>query len=179
MHHRLLQWPVGDPQHPYLIVLELHLVMFRIHLNGVLRPGPRGRQGGRSAVRRGARRGFEWQREGEFAVKAGTGAIFGALVTSIGGSLCCLGPVVAAFLGLGLAGSAASVLEPYRLYLTAATILLLGWAFYRAYPVESACDGEKACASPSGKRLQKATLWAVTVFAVAALTFSYYSRAFL
>src|SRR3972149_6492084 len=33
---RLLVWPVGNPQHPHLVILELHLVVLWICLHSVL-----------------------------------------------------------------------------------------------------------------------------------------------
>ena len=109
-------------------------------------------------------------------MKEGIGATFAALLAAVVGSLCCVGPVAAAFLGLGVATRVGTAVEPYRPYLIGVTVLLLGWAFYRVYRPEPACGDEKLCAIPGGKRLQKALLWAVTFVAAAALSFQYYSR---
>ena len=100
-------------------------------------------------------------------------ATAGALVTAVGASLCCILPVAVAVLGVGSAALGARF-EPFRPYFAAATALLLGFAFYRAYaPVE--CAPGEACEVPANRWRHRILLWAVSVVAFALLAFPYYS----
>lgn len=65
----------------------------------------------------------------------------GALLAAAGASVCCVLPVVVAFAGVGSAAMGA-MFEPHRPYPIGATLLLLGFAFYRAYRREVAMEGE-------------------------------------
>ncbi len=98
----------------------------------------------------------------------------GAVAAAIGASLCCVLPVVVAFAGVGSAAFGA-VVEPFRPYLTALTVLLLGFAFYQAYrPQDTECAPGELCAVPENRRRQRMLLWIVTAAALALLTFPYY-----
>ncbi len=55
--------------------------------------------------------------------------IGGAVITAIAASLCCVGPVLFAVLGLGAFG-AASLFEVARPYLLTGAVLLLAGGFY-------------------------------------------------
>lgn len=96
----------------------------------------------------------------------------GALFTAFGASLCCILPVAVAVLGVGSA-ALATKLEPLRPWMAGATVLLLGFAFYRAYrPV--ACDPDEACALPENRTRHRLLLWIVATLAILLLTFPYY-----
>lgn len=98
----------------------------------------------------------------------------GAVLASILASVCCIGPVILAGLGIGSLGFAA-VLAPYRLYFLALTALLLGFAFWRTYRKPSG-QAEECCeTSPEVRskvdRFRKRLLWVVTGFAILAAGF--------
>lgn len=98
----------------------------------------------------------------------------GAVLAAIGASVCCVLPVVVAFAGIGSA-AAGAVFEPYRPYFIGATILLLGFAFYRAYPPQKeSCEPGQTCAVPENRRRQRILLWIVAAAAFLLLTFPYY-----
>ena len=98
----------------------------------------------------------------------------GALVAAAGASVCCVLPVVVALAGVGSAALGATF-EPYRPYLTGATLLLLGFAFYRAYrPDQTECAEGESCAVPNNRRRQRLLLWIVSAVAILLLTFPYY-----
>ena len=98
----------------------------------------------------------------------------GALLAAAGASVCCVLPVVVAFAGVGSAAFGA-VFEPYRPYMIAATMLLLGFAFYRAYrPQAAECAPGESCAVPENRRRQRLLLWIVAAVALLLLTFPYY-----
>jgi mercuric ion transport protein len=107
----------------------------------------------------------------------------GATVTT-GGSLvsallsflplsCCVFPAAFSFLGAG--GLAfAMALMPYRSYFVALNLVFLSVGFYFAYrPRRGECAPGTACAAPKGRRLQRVSLWLVTVLTLALIVFPY------
>lgn len=104
----------------------------------------------------------------------------GALASALLASICCIGPVALAVLGLG-GGALLLRVEPYRPFLLAATAMFLGGAFYLTYrrsAVED-CASDSACPSTAGRKDQKTVLWIVTLIVVLAATFPYFSNRFL
>ena len=100
-----------------------------------------------------------------------------SVITAGLASLCCIGPLAAAGLGLGAFGAAA-FFESVRPYLLVVTAGLLGAAFYLTYrkkPEEQCEDGVCAVAP---KRAQKLALWIATVAAIPLAAFPYYSSPF-
>ena len=91
-------------------------------------------------------------------------------------SLCCIGPLVAAGLGIGSFATAASF-EELRPYLLGLTALLLAGAFYLSYRnrTESECADGSCAVNPETKRRQRALLWFSTIAVVALAAFPYYS----
>ena len=105
-------------------------------------------------------------------------SVGGAIVAAFAASLCCLGPLLLAALGLGGAGLLVQ-LEAYRPYFGALTLALLGAGFYSTYrrprpapataPAGPACD----CELPGANRFGRAMLWAATVVVAGLLGFPY------
>jgi copper chaperone CopZ len=94
----------------------------------------------------------------------------GSLLAALVASVCCIGPIVLAALGLGAVGLAAR-LAPYRPFFLGATAALLGVAFYLSYRRSAlACGEGAACTSPvrAGRRW---LLWLVAVGVVAVAAF--------
>ena len=100
----------------------------------------------------------------------------GGVAAAIGSALCCAGPLVAVFLGLGGAGLAATF-EPLRPYFVAATavFLLLGFVAVRREE-RKACQPGQLCASPTARRRMGRLLWIATGVAVPLVTFPWWSR---
>ena len=100
----------------------------------------------------------------------------GAVCSAIAASICCLGPLLLAVLGLG-GGALLLKFEPYRPYFLVATAGLLGGAFYFTYrqPPPQECDPGSLCARPAGRKGQKIALWVVTLLIVLIAAFPYYS----
>jgi mercuric ion transport protein len=97
----------------------------------------------------------------------------GTVLAAVGASLCCILPVAVAVLGVGSAALGAAH-EPFRPYFAGFTVLLLGFAFYRAYkPVK--CEPGEACAVPASRRRHRIVLWVVAAVAVALMAFPYYA----
>lgn len=103
--------------------------------------------------------------ETKTAHTAGKWSLIGAVLSEIAAATCCVLPV--ALLGLGVGGTWASrlaVLEPYRPVLVALTVMLLGFAFYRAYrPMKAeSCSAHGSCRIPASPRLSRAAVWIVS-----------------
>jgi mercuric ion transport protein len=98
----------------------------------------------------------------------------GAVLAAVGASLCCVLPVVVAFAGIGSAAVGA-LFEPFRPYFSVVTVLLLGFAFFRAYrPQKEECEPDQTCAVPENRRRQRILLWIAATMALLLLTFPYY-----
>ncbi len=100
----------------------------------------------------------------------------GSLITALLSFLplsCCVFPVAFSFLGAG--GLAfAMALMPYRPYFVAFTIAFLAVGFYFAYrPEKEECAPGMACATPKSRKLQRLSLWTVTVLTLALIAFPY------
>lgn len=95
-------------------------------------------------------------------------AVGGAVAAAIAASLCCIGPVLFALLGLGAFG-AASLFEAGRPYLLTVASLLLAlgfyWAYFRKQP--SCAPGESCVAKPNPVGRAGAWIALVTVMALA------------
>ncbi len=90
----------------------------------------------------------------------------GAIIAAIAASVCCVGPLVLLALGVGgvWVGSL-TALEPFRPYFISITFLFLGYAFYRIYrkPKAEECTPGSYCANPKSDKINKISLWSVTV----------------
>ncbi len=108
-------------------------------------------------------------------MKAQGVTLAGSVIGGILASLCCIGPLVFAL--LGISGAAfAQRFEPLRPYLLVATYALLGGAFYSAYrPAKAECAPGEACEMPRASRVGKVMLWIAAVVVLLATTFPMYS----
>ena len=102
-------------------------------------------------------------------------AAAGSVVSGMLASVCCIGPLVFAL--LGLSGAAfAQHFEPFRPYLLVVTYVLLGGAFYLTYrPQQATCAPGEACEMPRTNRFGKAMLWIAAIVVVLATTFPWYA----
>lgn len=103
-----------------------------------------------------------------------------SVAAAAGASICCIGPIAAAFLGLTSFGALVKY-EPLRPILSIVTLAFLGGAFYLAYrkrPAE-ACEPGSLCAIQGPTRVQRINrivLWVVTALVVIILTFPNWSN---
>lgn len=110
--------------------------------------------------------------------KLAAASIGAAIVAAFVSSLCCIGPLVLAALGLGGAGLLVK-LEAYRPYLAAVTLGLLGAGFYLTYrrrrPAGTSASGSPACdcVVPKAHRFGRIALGVATVVVAALLAFPY------
>lgn len=97
-----------------------------------------------------------------------------SVIAAITASLCCLGPLVAALLGLG-SFSAATVFEAWRPYLLGVTFALLVAAFSFTYRKREVACEDGPCTRRSASRWNKIALWIVTIVIVLLAAFPHYS----
>ncbi len=104
---------------------------------------------------------------------AATTAAVGAAVVS---ALCCVGPLVAVFLGLSGAGLAGTF-EPLRPYFAAGAGIALAAGHAGLYREDrKACQPGALCADARTRRRMRVVLWIATAVAAAFVTFPYWSR---
>jgi len=126
------------------------------------------------------------------STKKKTGKFAGAgLLVAISASLCCITPVLALISGTSGIASTFSFMEPFRPYLIAITILLLGFAWYQKLipmaigtrsteEIACACE-DNASAGKEGKKpfiQTKTFLGIITIFAALMLAFPNYAHLF-
>lgn len=102
-------------------------------------------------------------------------AAAGSVMSGILASVCCIGPLVFAL--LGISGAAfAQRFEPLRPYLLVVTYALLSGAFYLTYrPQQADCGPGDACEMPRTNRFGKAMLWIAAIVVILATTFPWYA----
>ncbi len=113
--------------------------------------------------------------------KLSAASMGGAVVAAFASSLCCLGPLLFAALGLGGAGLLVR-LEAYRPFFAALTLLLLGAGFHFTYrrprlaPATAAAGPACDCELPRANRLGRVTLWIATAVVAGFLGFPYLAQ---
>ena len=104
------------------------------------------------------------------------------IVASIGGSLCCITPIVAVLAGSSSMAASFAWIEPYRPYFIGITILVLLYAWWdKLKPAKNGIDC--ACEPDENGKVSffhtKAFLSLITVFATVMLTFPYWGQVLL
>jgi mercuric ion transport protein len=100
-----------------------------------------------------------------------------AVLAAIGASACCFGPLL--LLGLGISGAWIANLtsmEPYRLYFTVATLIMLAFVFRKLYLIPQQCEEDTVCANSNVIQNQRIIFWFVSVILIAMITFPYYAE---
>ena len=92
--------------------------------------------------------------------------VAGAVASGLLASVCCIGPLLLAALGIGGAELLARF-ESYRPAFTAATFALLGTDFWLAYRKPKVIEGDACgCEYPKANRLGHALLWIAAAVAI-------------
>ena len=106
----------------------------------------------------------------------GAGApITAGVLSALGASACCAGPLVLVALGLGGAWvSGLRALEPFFPIFLVFALGAFAFAFYRLYIAPRRCAPNIACASPRILRRQRVTFWITLVTAKALILFPFY-----
>ena len=118
--------------------------------------------------------------DGEKQVRVARFGVVASVVTALGASLCCIGPIVAVTFGMSSLAALAKY-EPLRPIFGVVTAVLLAVAFYATYK-RPACEPGSVCATHGSNRIQKINrmaLWIGTAVAVAVFTFPTWSAWFL
>jgi len=98
------------------------------------------------------------------------GSLFAGVLSAIGASVCCVGPLVLLMLGIGGAWiSRLTALEPVRPAFVALTAVFLGLAFRRLYPRRAVCAPGSQCAEPRVVARRRQAFWIVAVMVLALL----------
>ena len=106
-------------------------------------------------------------------MKKTTLSTVGGVVTAIVASLCCIGPVVVALVGVGSIG-AFSAFDAYRPYLIGITVAILGLAFYLTYRKREVKCEDGTCKVESAGKWNKIGVWSATLIAASAIAFPYF-----
>jgi mercuric ion transport protein len=100
----------------------------------------------------------------------------GSLITALLSFLpltCCVFPMAFSFLGAGGLALAAELM-PYRPHFIAGAAIFLGSGFYFAYrPLKAECAPGATCSAPKSRKLQRISLWVVTILTLALIAFPY------
>jgi len=109
----------------------------------------------------------------------GNGFLIAGILSAVGASICCVGPLV--LLALGISGAwigSLTALEPYRPIFIGLTLLFLGFAFYRLYLARPACSPEAACANPHALKRQRLAFWIVTALVLGLIAVPWFAPLF-
>lgn len=117
----------------------------------------------------------------EFRNESGmqSASLAATLVSAVASSICCIGPLAAALLGLTGLGTLVKY-ERYRPTFTGLTLAFLAGAFYLTYRAKpaKACAPGSPCAAEGPEQIQKlnrVVLWIVTAIVALVLTFPTWS----
>lgn len=96
--------------------------------------------------------------------------LIGSILSALLASVCCLGPIIFAFLGISGAGLVLKF-EAYRPIFIVVAVALLGVAGYLTYrrkPPEE-CAPDTYCATPRSARVNKILFWTAMIAVVLAI----------
>lgn len=104
------------------------------------------------------------------------GSVLGALLASA----CCIVPLLLVTLGVSGAWIAnLTALEPYKSYVAALTLALIGLGFWRVYfQPRPACEDGSYCVRPESALLTKSALWTGAIVTLLALTIDWWAPLF-
>ena len=112
-------------------------------------------------------------------VQSGNGFLVAGILSALGASACCVGPLV--LLALGVSGawiSSLTSLEPYRPIFIGLTLLFLGFAFYRLYLAAPVCRPESGCGNPRSLKRRRLAFWIVTVLVLGLIAVPWFAPLF-
>jgi mercuric ion transport protein len=112
-------------------------------------------------------------------IQSGKGLLIAGILSAIGASICCVGPLV--LLALGVSGAwigSLTALEPYRPIFIGLTLLFLGFAFRRLYLARPACPPDSACANPRVVKRQRLAFWIVTALVLGLIAVPWFAPLF-
>lgn len=107
------------------------------------------------------------------------GSLIAAIITAIGASLCCVGPLI--LLALGISGvwitalSHLAFMRPFGIILT---IIFLSLTFWKLYITPQKCAVDQSCAHPKILRRYRIIFWLVTIIVLLLIAFPWYAAIF-
>src|SRR5262245_46637205 len=113
------------------------------------------------------------------STQRGNGFLIAGILSAIGASICCVGPLV--LLALGVSGAwigSLTALVPYRPMFVGLTLLLLAFAFHRLYLVRPACSPEAACVKPHTLNRQRLAFCIVTALGLSLIAVPWFAPLF-
>lgn len=102
--------------------------------------------------------------------------LVGGLFASIVASVCCVGPIIFAVLGLSTAGLLSSVelLRPLFILIALGFLAVAFYLTYREKP-STHCESDAHCPTPTSKKHKKYVLWFSAFLILSTITFPYWS----
>ena len=100
----------------------------------------------------------------------------GAILSAIGASVCCVGPLL--LLSLGISGAWMSTLtsmESVRPFFILLTLVFIGLGYRKLYLIPENCAEGKTCSSPEMKQKQRIIFWFGSGFILLLLAFPWYA----
>ena len=98
-----------------------------------------------------------------------------SMLTALSASMCCIVPLLAIIGGTGSLATSFYWIEPFRPYFISASVLILGFAWFRVFNVKKEDDCCTALSRRSFFR-SKAFLSTITIFSLLLITFPTYSK---
>ncbi|MBN9092118.1 MULTISPECIES: mercuric transporter MerT family protein [Pandoraea] len=95
---------------------------------------------------------------------SGKGSLIAGVLSAVGASVCCVGPLVLLALGVGgtWIGNLAAM-APYRPFFIGLTLLFLGLAFRKLYGVPQVCAPDMPCANLRPIHRQRRVFWIIAL----------------
>lgn len=95
-------------------------------------------------------------------------------------SACCIVPLLLVTLGVSGAWIGnLTMLEPYKPYISAATLVPLGFGFWQVYfKSKPSCAPDSYCARPQSSVITKTALWVATILIALAVTIGWWAPLF-
>ena len=101
------------------------------------------------------------------------------LLSAIGATACCFGPLLIVTLGVGGAWAARmKSLEPLQPVFVALTVVFMGFAFHRLYVRPRSCEAGEACERPEVLRRQRVAFWIAAAAILLMATFPLFAEYF-
>lgn len=121
-----------------------------------------------------------WTRSGGCAPsappRAANGSLAGGVLAGAAASACCIGPPVAATLGLGSAAAGfAEFFGPLRPLFIVLMLGFLGFSAYRLFYSPRTCAPGSACADAAARRRQRRLFFGAAAVAAALAAFPWYA----
>src|SRR5215813_7283939 len=113
------------------------------------------------------------------SIRSGNGFLIAGILSAIGASICCVGPLV--LLALGFSGAwigSLTALEPYRPVFIGLALVALFFAARTIWRPAIACAPGEVCAAPAVKHMYKVLFGVVAILVLIALTFPFVAPLF-